>query len=151
MTDSYVDKARGAVLATSGILSKDKEEVVGYKFSLGPVDYSALLASYRTTGFQATNFSLVIDIINEMLACKGAPLTQEALEKINSSSDAREVSNCTIFLGYTSNLISCGLREIFCFLAKHNMVDCIVTSAGGVEEDLMKCLAPHYMGTCLLV
>lgn len=25
-------------------------------------------------------------------------------------------------------------------------VDIIVTTAGGVEEDLIKCLAPHYMG-----
>ncbi|KAI6652673.1 deoxyhypusine synthase-like [Oopsacas minuta] len=145
MTD-YVDKARNAVLATSKVLSKNTEEVSGYNFTPGPVDYSALLASYKTTGFQATNFSLVVDRINEMLACKATPLSEEALEKINTSSDNRPISNCTIFLGYTSNMISCGLREIFCFLAKHNMVDCIVTSAGGIEEDLMKCLAPHYMG-----
>ncbi len=26
------------------------------------------------------------------------------------------------------------------------MVDCLVTSAGGVEEDLIKCLAPTYLG-----
>ena len=143
---SYVDKAREAVLATSAILSGKREEVSGFKFTPGPVDYSDLLASYKSTGFQATNFSLVVDRINEMLACKSAPLSEEALEKINTSSSSRPVSNCTIFLGYTSNLISCGLREVFCFLAKHNMVDCIVTSAGGIEEDLMKCLAPHYIG-----
>jgi hypothetical protein len=27
------------------------------------------------------------------------------------------------------------------------MVSCLVTTAGGVEEDLMKCLAPHYIGS----
>lgn len=27
------------------------------------------------------------------------------------------------------------------------MVDCIVTSAGGVEEDLIKCLAPSILGS----
>jgi len=32
------------------------------------------------------------------------------------------------------------------YLVEHNMVDCIVTSAGGVEEDLIKCLAPSYLG-----
>lgn len=26
------------------------------------------------------------------------------------------------------------------------MVDCIVTTAGGVEEDFIKCLAPTYIG-----
>ena len=26
------------------------------------------------------------------------------------------------------------------------MVDCIVASAGGVEEDFIKCLAPTYLG-----
>ena len=28
----------------------------------------------------------------------------------------------------------------------YDQIDCIVTSAGGVEEDFMKCFAPHYMG-----
>ena len=35
------------------------------------------------------------------------------------------------------------------FLAQHDMVDCIVTSAGGVEEDLIKCLKPSYIGKFL--
>lgn len=26
-------------------------------------------------------------------------------------------------------------------------MDCLVTSAGGVEEDLIKCLAPSYLGS----
>lgn len=49
-------------------------------------------------------------------------------------------TKCTIFLGYTSNLVSSGIRETICFLVKHKLVDAIVTSAGGVEEDLIKCL-----------
>lgn len=32
------------------------------------------------------------------------------------------------------------------YLLEHNLVDCVVTSAGGVEEDIIKCLAPTYMG-----
>lgn len=32
------------------------------------------------------------------------------------------------------------------FVVQHNLVDCIVTSAGGVEEDLIKCLLPSYLG-----
>lgn len=52
----------------------------------------------------------------------------------------------TIFLGYTSNLISSGLREVICFLARHKLVDCLVTTAGGVEEDFIKVLGKTYLG-----
>ena len=34
----------------------------------------------------------------------------------------RPVDNCTIFLGYTSNLISSGIRETIRYLVEHNMV-----------------------------
>lgn len=52
----------------------------------------------------------------------------------------------TLFLGYTSNLISSGLREIIRFLAQHKLVDCLVTTAGGVEEDFIKCLGSTVLG-----
>jgi deoxyhypusine synthase len=53
----------------------------------------------------------------------------------------------TIFLGYTSNLISSGLRETLRWLVEHKHVSAIVTTAGGVEEDFIKCLAPTYLGS----
>ena len=53
----------------------------------------------------------------------------------------------TVFLGYTSNLISSGLRETLRYLVQHQHVSAIVTTAGGVEEDLIKCLAPTYLGS----
>ena len=55
-------------------------------------------------------------------------------------------SNCTIFLGYTSNMSSSGIRDTIKFLVQHKLVDCIVTTAGGVEEDFIKCLAPTFVG-----
>ena len=45
---------------------------------------------------------------------------------------------CKVFLGFTSNLISSGVREQIRFLAQHRMVDVIVTTAGGIEEDFIK-------------
>ncbi len=51
-----------------------------------------------------------------------------------------------IFFSYTSNLISSGLREVIRFLVQHKMVDVVVTSAGGVEEDIIKCLGHTYLG-----
>jgi deoxyhypusine synthase len=43
-------------------------------------------------------------------------------------------------------MISSGIREIIRFLCEHKYVDVIVTTAGGIEEDLIKCMAPTYMG-----
>ena len=43
-------------------------------------------------------------------------------------------------------MISSGVRETIKFLVKNKLVDCIVTSAGGVEEDFIKCLAPTLLG-----
>ena len=57
-----------------------------------------------------------------------------------------EKTGCTIFLGYTSNLVSSGLRETIRFLVQHKLVDCIVTTAGGIEEDFIKCLCPTLIG-----
>lgn len=53
----------------------------------------------------------------------------------------------TIFLGYTSNLISSGLRETLRWLVQHKHVSAIVTTAGGVEEDFIKCLGNTYLGS----
>ena len=50
----------------------------------------------------------------------------------------RESVRTKIFLGFTSNLISSGVREHIRYLAQHRMVDVLVTTAGGVEEDLIK-------------
>src|SRR5665213_3322063 len=58
----------------------------------------------------------------------------------------------TIFLGYTSNMISSGLRGIFRYLVQHRHVSCVVTTAGGIEQDFIKCLgvtslSPHSADT----
>lgn len=43
-------------------------------------------------------------------------------------------------------MVSSGVRDTIRFLVEHRLVDCLVTTAGGVEEDLIKCLAPTYIG-----
>lgn len=53
----------------------------------------------------------------------------------------------TIFLGYTSNLISSGLRGTLRWLVEHKHISAIVTTAGGIEEDLIKCLGKTYMSS----
>jgi deoxyhypusine synthase len=69
-----------------------------------------------------------------------------ANEKQRAWKDTETNEPTTIFLGYTSNLISSGLRETLRYLVQHKHVSAIVTTAGGVEEDFIKCLAPTYLG-----
>jgi deoxyhypusine synthase len=117
----------------------------GYDFNEG-LNYDKLFESFATTGFQALHLAQAIEEVNKMIRWKGTdePLPEGETEEEQPTD--RSKLRCTIFLGYTSNMISSGVREIIRFLVQHKMVSCIVTSAGGVEEDFMKCLAPHYMG-----
>uniref|UniRef100_A0A8C4QQ36 deoxyhypusine synthase n=1 Tax=Eptatretus burgeri TaxID=7764 RepID=A0A8C4QQ36_EPTBU len=130
--------AISAVLAKSVDLAGQALEVRGYDFNAG-IDYTALLASYKTIGLQASAFDAAVQQVNKMIEKRHelAPVECEG-------TSAR--SGCIIFFGYTSNMVSSGLRENIRFLAQHKMVDCLVTTAGGIEEDLIKCLGPTYMG-----
>jgi deoxyhypusine synthase len=108
------------------ILKKSKEisgvSIKGYDFSKGP-DFEKILDSFSTTGAQATNFSKAIEIIKEM---------------------RREKS--FIYLGYTSNMITTGVRETIKFLVKNKLIDVLVTTAGGIEEDFIKCFGDFKLG-----
>uniref|UniRef100_A0A4W6DXP1 deoxyhypusine synthase n=1 Tax=Lates calcarifer TaxID=8187 RepID=A0A4W6DXP1_LATCA len=122
---------------------EDTPKVQGYDFNQG-VDHRALLQSYLNTGFQATNVGLAIQEINNMKKEKKKTLTWSFQSTDPSTCPC--LTSCTIFLSYTSNLISSGIRETIRYLAEHRMVDVLVTTAGGVEEDLIKCLGPVYIG-----
>ena len=50
--------------------------------------------------------------------------------------------NYKIVLGFTSNAISCGLRDIIANLCRAKLVDLIFTTGGGIEEDVMKSVIP---------
>ncbi|XP_075553122.1 deoxyhypusine synthase [Dermacentor variabilis] len=135
-----------SVLRRSGELPvNEKIEVKGYDFNDG-VDYARILESYKRSGFQATHFDRAVNEINRMLECRSVPLEKDQLDEHETDEFIRRKYGCTIFLGYTSNMASAGVRDIIRFLVEHKMVDCIVTTAGGVEEDLIKCLAPTYVG-----
>ncbi|TSK87538.1 Deoxyhypusine synthase [Bagarius yarrelli] len=141
MEDQALSAARGAVLKESGTLPQNMPQIRGYDFNQG-VDHKALLNSYLTTGFQASSFAMAVQEINRMIDRRLEPL----VEQEHTCDSQKNQSGCTIFLGYTSNLISSGVRESIRYLVQHKMVDVIVTTAGGIEEDLIKCLAPTYLG-----
>ncbi|XP_062264713.1 deoxyhypusine synthase isoform X1 [Platichthys flesus] len=142
MADCAPSVATEAVLMPSCELPENMTKIKGYDFNQG-VDLHQVLKSYLTTGFQASSLSLAIQQINLMIEKRLEPV--EAGEG-DESGESPPRSGCTIFLGYTSNLISSGVRESIRYLAEHKMVDVIVTTAGGIEEDFIKCLAHTYLG-----
>eukprot|EP00002_Diphylleia_rotans_P033814 TRINITY_DN7225_c0_g1_i1.p1 TRINITY_DN7225_c0_g1~~TRINITY_DN7225_c0_g1_i1.p1 ORF type:complete len:368 (+),score=89.07 TRINITY_DN7225_c0_g1_i1:56-1159(+) len=103
--------------------------------------------SYKTTGFQSTNLALAADEIDRMLHWRLSddPIAPEDDEEMRQP-EVRANVKCKIYLGYTSNMISSGVRETIKFLVKNKLVDVIVTTAGGIEEDIIKCITPSYMG-----
>ena len=65
------------------------------------------MKSFTSTGYQATHLSRAIGIANKMIK-----------------------DGAFIYLGYTSNLVSSGLRDIFRYLAEHKKVNVVVTTVG---------------------
>lgn len=113
--------AEEALFVKSTDQSLLKEKVTGYDWSQG-LDYNKLLNSYTQTGFQATNFGLAVTEINKMIQCRTLPIPDD--KYIDTDDEFTTVRNsCTIFLGYTSNMVSSGIRETIKFLVQHHMVN----------------------------
>lgn len=79
-----------------------------------------VLDCYRTVGLQATAVGRARALLQEVLF--------------------HRQPGRLVFLSYTSNLVSSGLRDTFAVLARQRKVDCFISSAGGIEEDVIKCL-----------
>ncbi|KAG5479949.1 hypothetical protein LSCM1_06367 [Leishmania martiniquensis] len=79
----------------------------------------AVLSSLPTFGLQATQIGRARQLVQQILH--------------------HRTPEDRVFLAYTSNMISCGLREAFVYLARERLVDCFISSAGGIEEDVIKC------------
>ncbi len=96
--------------------------IKGYDFNKG-LDYEEIVKSFSGGGFQASNLSKAIEIVREM-----------------------QKDKAKIYFGYTSNMVSSGLREVIRWLVEHRKVDICVTTGGGVEEDIIKCLGDFILG-----
>ncbi|KAG4127179.1 hypothetical protein ERO13_D10G201600v2 [Gossypium hirsutum] len=146
MDDKLVNSVRSTVFKDSDSLEGTCTRIEGYDFNQG-VNYSRLLKSMLSTGFQASNFGEAVEIVNEMLDWRlsDEPIAEDSSEE-EKDPTYRESVRSKVFLGFTSNLISSGVRDTVRYLTEHHMVDVIVTTTGGIEEDLIKCLAPTYKG-----
>jgi len=97
-------------------------KIKGYDFNKG-IDYEKIIDSYSSTGFQASHLGIAINLIEKMIE-----------EKV------------TIYLGCTSSLITSGIRDVVRYLAEHKKIDAFVTTAGGIEEDIIKCFGDFKLG-----
>ncbi|RJE27444.1 Deoxyhypusine synthase [Aspergillus sclerotialis] len=126
--------ATDAVLVPSDPVPEGTHQVRGVdfdRFQGRDITVAEMVENMADMGFQGSAVSEAARELNNMRAYRH-PETGE---------------KTTIFLGYTSNLISSGLRDTIRYLVRHRHVSAIVTTAGGVEEDLIKCLAPTYLGS----
>lgn len=134
-----------AVLVASEQLPEGTPQIRGHDFNICN-DLDSLMASMLSTGLQASALGQAVAEVNRMLDWR---LSDEALLPADDpcpDPDQRAATRCKIFLGYTSNLVSAGVREHVRFLVQHRLVDVVVTTAGGIEEDLIKCMGPTFLG-----
>ncbi len=122
VTPDQLKKAHDTDFIEPTLTLDDWPKVEGYDFDQG-LDFRKFLDSLFHTGFQATELAKAIRVVREM-----------------------RKDNAVIFLGFTSNMVSSGLREIIAYLVKHKLVDVLVTTVGGVEEDVIKSLKPFVIG-----
>jgi len=99
------------------------QPIKGFKLSPNATA-EELLAAYSSIGFQASHLGKAAQVVKRMQDDKS-----------------------TIFLAFTSNMISCGLREIIAQLCEKKLVHAIITSTGSIEEDVMKCSEPFTLGS----
>jgi len=85
---------------------------------------SELVGRLDGAGLQASELAKAVEVIREM-----------------------KQAHATVFLTFTSNMVSSGLRELFAQLVREKFVDVIVTNVGSVEEDVMKSLAPFQIAS----
>ena len=97
-------------------------EIRGYNFK-GEFNFEKFLQSFITTGFQATSLGQAIEITKKM-----------------------QDDDATIFLAFTSNMGTSGVREHITYLVQEQKVHVLATTVGAIEEDIIKCFKPFVMG-----
>ncbi|MEM4254702.1 MAG: deoxyhypusine synthase [Candidatus Norongarragalinales archaeon] len=99
------------------------EEVKGFGVRKG-ISAEGLVGQMRFAGLQASELGKAVEVVREMKRQKA-----------------------TVFLTFTSNMVSSGLRELFAHLCREKFVDAIITSIGSVEEDVIKTRKQFLLGS----
>ncbi len=82
---------------------------------------SSLVESLKNVGFQSIHLGKGADIVYKM-----------------------KKENAKIILSFPSNLVTTGLRGFFAQLISLGFVDMVVTTAGSIEEDIMKAIGERF-------
>jgi len=90
------------------------EKVKDFRWKKG-ISVNELVESLGNVGFQSSEMKKAVDVIVKM-----------------------KKDGAKIFFTYTSNMVTSGLRGFFAQLIELGMVDVVVTTVGGIEEDIMK-------------
>lgn len=113
---------KGYVPTKTADLSKFPR-IKGYDLKNQKFDFNRFIEAYSTTGIQASKLSHAIETIKTM---------------------RRE--NAEIFLSYTSNMVSSGVRETIRYLVENKEVSVLICCAGGIEEDFLKTFGDFALG-----
>ncbi len=100
---------------------REKVEDFGYRKGMRVAE---LVRSLKNIGFQATNLGRAAEIILRM---------------------KREKAK--VMLAFTSNMATSGLRGLFAQLAEKRFAHAIITTAGSIEEDIIKTREGFELGT----
>ena len=79
------------------------------------INVNELVSQLGSVGFQSSEMKKAVDVILKM-----------------------RKNGAKIYFTYTSNMVTSGLRGFFAQLVELKLVDVIVTTVGGIEEDIMK-------------
>jgi len=82
---------------------------------------SELVEHFGNLGFQATELKEAVEVVLKMKASKAK-----------------------IFLTFTSNMVTSGLRGFFAQLCRLRIPDILVTTSGSIEEDIMKATGEEF-------
>ena len=89
-------------------------KVQDFKWKKG-ISVKDMVGSFKHLGFQSIELAKASNVIVKM-----------------------KKDNAKVFLTFTSNMVTSGLRGFFAQLIKLGLVDVVVTTVGGLEEDIMK-------------
>ncbi len=90
------------------------EYINDFKWKQG-ITVKEMLDSFQTLGYQSIELKKASEIFVKM-----------------------KKNNAKIFLTFTSNMVTSGLRGFFAQIVSLKMADILVTTVGGIEEDIMK-------------
>ncbi|KAM0929689.1 hypothetical protein ACQ4PT_001692 [Festuca glaucescens] len=125
-------------------------KIAGADFNDAGLGLAGVIGSLASTGFQASHLGDAIDVVNQMLDWRlSHEKPSEDCDEAELDPKHTESVKCKIFLGFTSNLVSSGIRDAIRFLVQHHMnnipVYCPALTDGSIG-DMLFCHAVRNPG-----